>query len=776
MSSFEVSRDRNNCERPLFAQFIDESNLYAAYQRVLEKKTRGGIDQVSVDDFAKSHQANLRKLRLELESQQYTPEPVQAVAIPKFNEKNEYRQLGLPTVRDKIVQTAMLQVVEPLAEKLFLDTSYGYRKNKGHAKAIRRVEHYLSSKSLWVVHQDVDNFFDTLDHDRLLRIFARLVNNDQQMIDVVALWCRSGIVAKSGNWRNVETGVRQGQVMSPLLANLYLHDLDVHVQEKGWNWVRYADDYLALVQEESQAQVADIEIKRFLREELHLRLNVNAEPVNSLDKGFSFLGVLFQGDKREIAGKKISKMHNQIGWLLSPKNRSHPEKILRDLEMTVSGWLKYYGFLNPVSQFEDLEKQIENKFAELARQRIASSLWPEKPPTNLHLPLLLTHGDIASEGKKRLRKAWCKNSPNPTAETLAIRQADKKVGVRRRKHQREQVAEGEIIVTTPGHFVGRKGERIVVRRQQVIVAEIPSDRFTGLTLGEHGLALSTEVIRFCADKNITIHFMDNLGKIFAVANRPDSILADLLQKQIVHRDDQIGMLLARMFIWGKVKNQLALLKSFAKYRERRKGLFDHALRQSRDELESGVKNIRHLQPVGAENFRNTLLGLEGAFASRYWSLISMLIPQEYGFQGRERHGAKDLVNSLLNYGYGILYSQALAAVTKAGLSAMTGFLHASQGKKPVLTFDLIEEFRAPIVDRSILTMLNRREKLGQEDNGELDKATRKKVATTILARLGNEVVHRGKKDTLKNVLYGQATTIRDVLNGKSAYKPYVMPW
>lgn len=762
-------------ESSLFAQFIDERNFYAAYQRVRAKNSGGGIDQVSVEQFARQYQSNLHKLRREIMQGLYNPDPVKASFMPKFNDKGEFRQLGLPTVRDKIVQTALLQVVEPLAEKLFLDTSYGYRQHKGHRKAIGRVEDYLFRGKHWIVRQDIDNFFDSLDHERLLNLFNRLLNNEQPLVNIVALWCRTGIVARSGKWHNVETGVRQGQVISPLLANLYLHDLDVFAESNGWGWVRYADDFLIMVPDEPSALQADKSVRQYLKQELYLELNENAEAVSSLEKGFSFLGVHFHRDERKIAVKKINKMQNQISWLLSSKNTAAPEKILADLEKITTGWLRYYGFFNPVDQFQALEQIIAQKFTQLAHERITHNQWPAHPPTGLYLPCLLPcAGDVVAEGQIRLRKLW------PPEETVTVSQtiqkADKQVGKKRRQHLRQQVAEGELFVTSPGHFVGRSGERIVVRRQKTVVAEILGHRLTGLTVGERGIALSTDVIGFCAEKGISVYLTDSFGKITAMVSRPDASNADLVEKQLINQDAPKGLTLARMFITGKVKNQLALLKSFSKYRQRKNNAYRHALLYKQDELEGLIKKIQDLPLTSPHEFRAALLGLEGAFAAQYWALIAQLIPEHYLFHGREHHGAKDIVNVLLNYGYGILYSHILTAVTKAGLNTTIGFLHASQGKKPVLTFDLIEEFRAPVVDRTILGMLNRREVFGQEPSGALDKEARKKLAANITARLGNEVMHCGQKNTLKDILHAQPLVIRDILNGKGVYKPYRMRW
>jgi CRISPR-associated protein Cas1 len=144
----------------LLDQFLSKSNFISAYNRIASKKASGGIDGVSVEAFGRRLDKNIKRLQEQIRNRSYIPQPVKSTYIPKFNEENEWRELGLPTVADKVVQSALLQVVEPLAEKIFLDTSYGYRPGKGHYKAIRRVEHNLRcGHKRWAVHHDIDNFF-----------------------------------------------------------------------------------------------------------------------------------------------------------------------------------------------------------------------------------------------------------------------------------------------------------------------------------------------------------------------------------------------------------------------------------------------------------------------------------------------------------------------------------------------------------------------------------------------------------------------------------------
>ena len=323
---------------------------------------------------------------------------VQTCALPispKFNEKKEWRHLGLPTVADKIIQTALLTVVEPFAEKLFLNTSYAYRKGKGHYRAIRRVEHNLNAgKRQWVVRQDVDNFFDRLNHDHLISLFSDLVGHEKTLVTLVALWCRSGIVAKGGKWKDVEAGVRQGQVISPLLANLYLHELDVFVKENQWGWVRYADDYVLQCTDESQAREADLMVKDYLSRKLSLQLNENKSPIASLEQGFNFLGIHFKGTTRSISEKKRDNINSRLGALLSPKNRLSVDEVFTRLDQAVKSWQFHYGFLGSGEQFEFMQQKIITLLGQLVQCRIKQGKWPRKPPSHLRLPLPASEFEI----------------------------------------------------------------------------------------------------------------------------------------------------------------------------------------------------------------------------------------------------------------------------------------------------------------------------------------------------------------------------------------------
>ncbi len=170
------------------------------------------------------------------------------------------------------------------------------------------------------------------------------------------------------------------------------------------------------------------------------------------------------------------------------------------------------------------------------------------------------------------------------------------------------------------------------------------------------------------------------------------------------------------------------------------------------------------------------MGLEGSFATHYWAVVKRLLNNGIIFEGRERQGAKDIVNSSLNYAYGVLYSHVLNAVLKAGLNPMAGFLHSYQPQKPVLIYDMIEEFRPMVADRAILTLLRRGERIEQEDDGLLATESRKKIAKAVHGRMSGEVDFYGRKRTIETVIREQAVNVKKHISGAYRYRPFLSRW
>lgn len=235
-----------------------------------------------------------------------------------------------------------------------------------------------------------------------------------------------------------------------------------------------------------------------------------------------------------------------------------------------------------------------------------------------------------------------------------------------------------------------------------------------------------------------------------------------------------GAEIARNIVMAKIKNQLNLMKFYGRSRPDDTG-FQKAL----DEMKAGTEllvNEAETLAIGDDRalFRDRLFSVEGRAAAAYWDTARRLLPEGLAYPGRKRQGASDLVNSLLNYGYGMLYGRVHGAVATAGLNPETSFLHALEGRRPSLVFDLIEEFRSQAVDRAVFTMFTRGEELSlDKKTGLIDDPTKKKLIANVLERLGSLTPYRGKKIRLEEIISLQAKRLRECIEKKKSYRPFV---
>ncbi|RMD54746.1 MAG: hypothetical protein D6828_04725, partial [Nitrospirae bacterium] len=203
----------------LFNLICSEDSLHSAWVRVKKKSSVGGIDQQDIDDFEKDAEKHLSSLKEDLIEGKYIPEPYYAIDVPKSIDSTEKRRLGLPTIRDKIAQQAVRNAIEPIFESIFLDVSYGYRPAKGPARAIRRVWHMINyEQRKWITICDIDNFFDTIDHEILYRKLEEKIE-EKEVLNLIMLWVKIGNVDKDGKWIERKKGITQGGIISPLLSN-----------------------------------------------------------------------------------------------------------------------------------------------------------------------------------------------------------------------------------------------------------------------------------------------------------------------------------------------------------------------------------------------------------------------------------------------------------------------------------------------------------------------------------------------------------------------------
>lgn len=318
--------------------------LEAAFEKVAANKGSAGMDNVTVEKFAKGLDEELDKLGGELRRGTYKPRPVKRVHIPKPGRK-ETRPLGIPTVRDRVVQTALRLVIEPIFETTFAEHSYGFRPGRGCKDALRRVAHLLGKDHNFVVDADIKGYFDSIPHDRLMACVEERIS-DGRVLGLLRSYMEADVLDDTRRW-TPEGGTPQGAVISPLLANIYLDPLDHLMAREGFEMVRYADDFVVLCKTRGEAERALGVVRRWMdKAELTLHPEKTRLVEVTRKEGFDFLGYHFRqggGLKRRWAmRKKVKQLHEKLKPFLRRCNRHSMEAIIKKINAVLRGWYGYF--------------------------------------------------------------------------------------------------------------------------------------------------------------------------------------------------------------------------------------------------------------------------------------------------------------------------------------------------------------------------------------------------------------------------------------------------
>jgi RNA-directed DNA polymerase len=350
----------------LIDKVYDRRTLKAAWKRVASNRGAAGIDRVTIKRFRAKAQYYLEELERDLRDGTYCPAPVKRVHIPKAGKKT--RPLGIPTVKDRIVQTALKMVLEPIFENEFLTTSYGFRPKRGCKDALREVDRLLKEGYTWAVDADVKSYFDTIPHDRLLALIKERVS-DGRILHLIGLFLNQGIMEGMRCWTPTK-GTPQGAVLSPLLANVYLHQLDLTLYRFGRKIIRYADDFVVLCRGKAEAEEALAEIQWWI-DQNDLQLSQEKTHIgNCLKKGqgFEFLGYRFEGRRRHVRSKSLKKFKDNIRSKTHRTRGDSIEDIISDLNPTIKGWFEYFKHAHH-STFGSLDGFIRRRLRAVLRKQ-----------------------------------------------------------------------------------------------------------------------------------------------------------------------------------------------------------------------------------------------------------------------------------------------------------------------------------------------------------------------------------------------------------------------
>lgn len=763
----------------LFEQACSLDNLLGSWLKIKEKGSIGGADKVTLGQFEANLDKNLADLSQQLQAGRYIPEPYQELSIPKKD--GQVRVLGLPAVRDKIAQEAVRSLIEPILDRTFLPSSYGYRLRKGPVMAIHWVRHLIQDKGCkWVVLCDIDSYFDRIDHAFLFQ-FVRKLLPDDRLVSLLELWVRMGSVGRSLAWKDRPQGIPQGSVISPLLSNLYLHPLDEFMWKQHQMYVRYADDFVVLNRTEASCAKVLVRIESFLQTTLHLNLNPEKQ-VLSLEKGFEFLGLFFQGAKILLSPEKTEGLQKKIVDAF-PKE---PGYSFQPLLETLLGIGRYYGQLLPQPILEEFDCWVWDRLSQLVVKR-PRSVAPKAELAQSLRTLPFLSRSFRLDQRRRIKRLL---NPRSSAEKTipgiaktkeqpvvpAKRAPNLLIQTKKRKYQRLQAAGSELLIAKPGLALGRNKGGIVVREKGAIVHDVPIALLKGITVVAPGIGISSSALQCCAEHGVSIDFFGSDGKPYAKLFSFKAPSFSLSQAQVQAITNGRGAKLARAFVRGKIQNQINLVKYFQKYRKEREPGYPETIGKELHSMENLLLGLRDLQEKPLEELRGLLLSIEGRAASSYWQCVSCLFSDNMEFPGRIRQGATDLVNSLLNYGYGILYSKVWQAVLRAGLNPNISYIHVPRENDPTLVFDMVEEFRPQAVDRHVFSLVSKGKELTMED-GKLSLLTKKRLTERILTRIHLPMLCRGQRIPLIDWMNEQAVAVGRFLEGRiESYQPFVAQW
>jgi len=324
----------------LIDKVYDPRTLKAAWKKVASNKGAAGVDKISIKRFRSNAQFYLEELERDLRNGVFRPSPVKRVHIPKDRKKT--RPLGIPTVKDRIVQTALKMVLEPIFEKEFLQTNYGLRPERGCKDALRKVDRLLREGYTWVVDADVKSYFDTIPHNLLMDRIGEKVS-DGKILDLIELFLKQEVMEGMKCWNPI-SGTPQGTVLSPLLSNVYLHQLDLTLYQNGYKMIRYADDWVVLCRSIEEAKAA-LSLMQSWIDQNGLQLSQEKTYIgNWLENGhgFEFLGYRFEDSRRYVRPKSLKKFKDRIRLKTRRTRGDSIEKIISDLNPSIKGWFEYF--------------------------------------------------------------------------------------------------------------------------------------------------------------------------------------------------------------------------------------------------------------------------------------------------------------------------------------------------------------------------------------------------------------------------------------------------
>jgi RNA-directed DNA polymerase len=721
----------------LYRQLCRLSTLRSAWFHVEEADGCAGVDAVSIAGFARNLDAELIRLSNELSKETYEPLPLVRFFVIKSN--GGQRPLSVPAVRDRVAQHGVINVIGPRFEKEFDNCSFAYRKGRSVKQALQQIEFLHEAGYTWVLDADITSYFDNVDHGLLMARIAELVPSER-ILKLISAWIAARIY-DGHQISQIEKGLPQGAPISPLLANLYLDAFDDRMLSQGQKLVRFADDFVVLCKSKPKAERA-LKLTKQIMSTLRLTLNDEKTRVTNFTEGFKYLGATFTGDLSLVRPPAIgapraevflppplpilraapirskpfnpaikdAMLHafedisgNEIpSFFQRPRNESEPPAVARgsaasaDVLRMVSGQSQSSTGVPPESESPALPggppltstviPSVWSTELEETRDAVAEIGLSGSAPTETTVSALQNEGasaqavlattdDSGSDPPDGAEQPPPNQPKMPPPTLLTLR---------------------TLYVHEHGATIRCEDEHLrIFSKDGVELLSLPAFKIDQMILFGNS-QVTTGAMKFCLRHNIPIIVLNGMGHFFGAIESTGNQNIVLQQKQFERLADQTFVHnTARQIVAAKISNSRTLLQ------RRHRDKPDNRLAQSINEL-LGLKS-----KLQSATTLDEIRGCEGAAAASYFVGFASCVPQSFAFSKRTRQPPLDPVNTLLSFGYTLLFYNIYAIVRARGLSPYVGSLHALRQGHPALCSDLIEELRAPVIDSLVTLLLNK---------------------------------------------------------------------
>jgi len=855
-----ASNAARNAAVPWYGDATSERRLYEAWSVVQRGGSAAGVDRMTVAQFGRELYGQIFYLAEDLRGGRYVPLPLRRVAVPKAN--GDSRMLHIPTVRDRVVHAAAMLTLQPYFDRRFLDSSFGFRPGRSAHQAIRAVEHYRDDGFTWAVTADIRKCFDTINLDVL---FKRLQGSLKSEALLALLRALMTVPSTDGTetFPHTGVGVPQGGPVSPLLANVYLHPLDVHMG--GRAWVRYADDFICLARSRSDAEQVLETIRTFVESELQQELKPAATDLCAVSEGFDFLGFNIRSEGKRIIPTRLERFRARLQAIAM--NADHPvETRLQKLSEVMQGFAAYFSVDEPLVThqlaaverwvrfvltrdvgvkerdfilpsfftttpgarrpperdfYADLDRLEVPRPEKTTRQEQVHSVtrivaapagddtllvrseppsdapppvehpaWdpveaPEDPdpspaPADTNIspgPQRADTGDVIPDAAARAPIPSVDGGPAALAMTDGYTTEEVREFLHSASLASESVVarEGVAIVTLHGAVLSCESRHVVVRKKGAVISRLALAELRQIVVQAVGVIVTSSLLRELAPRAIMLHLLDWKGRPYGVFSAPGRESPAALRGQLRAADTHRGVEIGRSMLVAKGQNQLRVLRLYGRYREKVRPAagkaIAHACRVMRE-------NLTALRAVDAETLtlvRGRFLAVEGRIAAAYFRGIAAVLP-ETRFRTRLRQQlGRDIVNTLLDYTYALLYTTCHRALVLAGVDPRIGFVHTdgAQGKLSMV-YDFVEEFRAVGADRVILSMLTRGITIRRTKADILTLPSRRKIVGAFTRNLEGRLRYRTERCKLGDIIDAQARHLATALaKPRVIYKPFL---